>query len=36
MPMDSAQVRAVGVLAGAQQDAVWTVLRDAGRLRAVL
>lgn len=36
MPADSDQVRVVGVLARAQQDAVWTVLRDAGRLRAVL
>ena len=36
MPADSEQVRALGVLARAQQDAVWTVLRDAARLRAVL
>jgi transposase len=36
MPADSDQVRALGVLARAQQDAVWSVLRDAGRLRAVL
>jgi transposase len=36
MPADSEQVQTLGVLARAQQDAVWTVLRDAGRLRAVL
>lgn len=36
MPADSEGVQALGVLARAQQDAVWTVLRDAGRLRAVL
>jgi transposase len=36
MPVDSEQARALGVLARAQQDAVWAILRDAARLRAVL
>lgn len=36
MPEDSEQVAAVAVLARAHQDAVWTQLRDAGRLRSLL
>ena len=36
MPADSGQVVAVAVLARAHQDAVWTQLRDAGRLRSLL
>jgi hypothetical protein len=36
LPADSEQVAAVAVLARAHQDAVWTQLRDAGRLRSLL
>lgn len=36
LPDDSEQVAAVAVLARAHQDAVWTQLRDAGRLRSLL
>jgi transposase len=36
LPADSAQAEAIGVLARAHQDAVWTRARDVNRLRSLL